>query len=332
MLRQRVKLLRGDHQHTIDPDFAKAFRDKVHLSEITPGEPDLEFLYELTGALDEWLEEIRSSADGRLSFPASYGSGRLGMDRGRYDASHTIDGKMFSSKMIQQIRSYEKVWMERYNRGENPYAVPVPTPTKELLAQIIRLCPITEKDSSKRNGPIQRHSVYSSDWLVKKLGYRFMTEKSRSNHQAIRLQNFDLTREISQADLSCSDQAWEGIRPTIQRIAAPKIPLCPVPELMRARCAVTARGPNEDVWMALMALPPQFLVPLLGYKDKYLDTDWRLRLMVTSPSLEQIEMLEKGWSLASQLLSCSKPKRYNRDVECPVTTTHSLSIAVQGPP
>jgi hypothetical protein len=65
--------------------------------------------------------------------------------------------------------------------------------------------------------------------------------------------------------------------------------------------------------MALMALPPQFLVPLLGYKDKYLDTDWRLRLMVTSPSLEQIEMLEKGWSLASQLLSCEKPKRYNRD-------------------
>lgn len=159
-----------------------------------------------------------------------------------------------------------------------------------------------------------------------------MTEKSRSNHQAIRLQNFDLMREISQADLGCSDQAWEGIRPTIQRIAAPKIPLCPVPELMRARCAVTAQGPNEDVWMALMALPPQFLVPLLGYKDKYLDTDWRLRLMVTSPSFEQIEMLEKGWSLSSQLLSCSKPKRYNRDVECPVTTTHSLSIAVQGPP
>jgi hypothetical protein len=29
--------------------------------------------------------------------------------------------------------------------------------------------------------------------------------------------------------------------------------------------------------------------------------------------LEQIEMLEKGWSLASQLLSCEKPKRYNRD-------------------
>jgi hypothetical protein len=201
MLRQRVKLLRGDHQHTIDPDFAKAFRGKVHLSEITPGEPDLEFLYELTGALDVWLEEMRSSADGRLSFPASYGSGRLGMDCGHYDASHTIDGKMFSSKMIQQIRLYKKVWMERYNQGENPYAVPVPTPTKELLVQIIRLCPITKEDSSKRNGLIQRHSVYSSDWLVKNLGYRFMTEKSRSNHQAIRLQNFDLTREISQADL-----------------------------------------------------------------------------------------------------------------------------------
>jgi hypothetical protein len=102
-------LLRGDHQHTIDPDFAKAFCDKVYLSEITPSELDLEFLYELIGALDEWLEEIQSSIDGQLSFPTSYGSGWLGMDHGRYNASHTIDGKMFSSKMIQQIRLYEKV-------------------------------------------------------------------------------------------------------------------------------------------------------------------------------------------------------------------------------
>jgi hypothetical protein len=90
--------------------------------------------------------------------------------------------------------------MERYNRGENPYAMPMPTPTKELLVWIIRLCPITEKDIhtfrdqslSKRNGPIQRHLVYSSDWLVKDLGYRSIIEKSRNNRQ-FRLDERDLT-------------------------------------------------------------------------------------------------------------------------------------------
>jgi len=67
---QRVKLLRGDNQHDIDPYFAEAFQDKFDLSNITGGDTDLDFLYELTGAMNEWLEEIRSSANGRLSHPA----------------------------------------------------------------------------------------------------------------------------------------------------------------------------------------------------------------------------------------------------------------------
>lgn len=324
-LRQRVKLIRGDNQYEIDPYFAEAFQDKSDLSNNTGGDTDLDFLYNLTGAINEWLEEIRSSANGRLTHPASYQLGRVGMDLGRYDASHTIDGNMFSSEVIQRIRSFEKAWMERYSRGEDPYTVPVPTLSKELLVHIIQRCPMIEKDiwvsvrksgdQSSQSRSLQRHSVHSPDWLTKHLGHRFMTKKLVLGHRAetiIHLKNFHLTREISQADLGCSDQAWEKIRPTNRKNAARKIPFGLMSTLMRARCAVTAQGPYEDVWLALMALPPQFLGPLLPYKDKYLDKNWRLKLMVTSPSLDQIKMLEQGWSLASQLSPLDR-SMYKRD-------------------
>lgn len=36
--------------------------------------------------------------------------------------------------------------MEQYDSGEDPSTLPVPTLTKELLVEIIRLCPIVEQD------------------------------------------------------------------------------------------------------------------------------------------------------------------------------------------
>ena len=193
-LRQRVKLIRGDNQYEIDPYFVEAFQDKFDLSNNTGGDTDLDFLYDLTGAINEWLEEIQGSANGRLSHPASYQLGRVSMDLGRYDASHTIDGNMLSSEVIQRIRSFEKAWMERYSRGEDPYTVPVPTLSKELLVHIIRRCPMIEKDiwvsvrksgdQSSQSRSLQRHSVHSPDWLAKHLGHRFMTKKLVLGHRA----------------------------------------------------------------------------------------------------------------------------------------------------
>lgn len=69
---------------------------------------------------------------------------------------------------------------------------------------------------------------------------------------------------------------------------------------------------HEDIYIALMPLPPEALVPLLEFEDEYLKPlkpVWRMKLGVAPPGQEQVEMLGKGWHIAKKLKKTPKYKQ-----------------------
>jgi hypothetical protein len=189
------------------------------------------FLPALTAAMGAWLGELEAAAVASEEDITRFGA----KPKFRVMAKDAIppDGKMLCAALVENIRKYEAEWRTAFDEGKDPDATPVPCVTKEMLACIIRQCPVVDGRLTQR---------YSSEWLLENVGSRFFLQKPKE--PSLHLVHTGLT----QADLNCTDQVWSSIQP----IAKPIRPFCspryfaPVPGLMRARHALHLLKPTTE--------------------------------------------------------------------------------------
>ena len=217
------------------------------------------------------------------------------------------DGKMVCAALVQQVCSYEEEWQRVFDRGDNdPDAVSVPCLTKEILVNIIRQCPVVETQSGQYGGGKDcRH--YCPTWLLDNVGARFFTIEglmrvSSAEVKHVRLRTHTIAGGITQADLGCINEAWSRVKPLSKqpptRLRSPPQYFAPVLSLMRARHAVTTRPgrTQDDIWVALKALPPKFTVFLTELRKKPSDLLWLEQMMTTVPRGEQKSLLVHDWN------------------------------------
>lgn len=291
MRRIRMRLLERAKLFRKDPDndlyFLHCHRDKLKRRKIP--ETDLNFLDQLIGALDSWLDEVEGEAK-EACLPSM---------NSRWLTNHPVvaDGEMVCATLVQQVRSYEAEWNEVFLRGDDPDAVSVPHLTKEILVNIIRRCPILESpQSATRKG----YKCYSPTWLLNNVGSRFFTPR---RGLMARLRHLELPRlsaiaaGITQADLGCTDEVWSHVKPKSRKTSC-NLPryFAPLPKLMRARHAITTHADpvDDDLMIALKALPPKFTVFLGDFRNKSSNLLWLQSMMITVPS--QARLL-KDWNL-----------------------------------
>ncbi|KAH7170428.1 hypothetical protein EDB81DRAFT_163880 [Dactylonectria macrodidyma] len=220
------------------------------------------------------------------------------------------DGRLLSAVLIEHIRRYEKSWITAYNQGSNVDTVLLPIMSKDMVAGIIRECPIVTSGTD-RPGKGLKSQNYSTAWLLRNVGGRFFHEGGvRKPAPELRLNPSIIAGNISQNDLGWSDQVWKSIRPIFsipksrkRRHSSSDIPppqyFAPCQDLMRAQLAfrgyASSGSIDEDVWLALMALPTRLLHEVARAEQGHTDPTWYASLGRSPPTARQAEFLTKGW-------------------------------------
>lgn len=142
---QRSTFLRGQEDHDLDNETLKKYQQKYEENKLAElGNSDLGSLDRLNAAMGKWLDELEKEKTTFSTWTRENGFRAENFDR-MDTASMPLDGKLVSRALLKQIHAYEKDWNQRYDRGEDPDQLAVPSLTKEILADIIKQCPALER-------------------------------------------------------------------------------------------------------------------------------------------------------------------------------------------
>jgi hypothetical protein len=95
------------------------------------GNSDLGSLDRLRTAMGKWLDELEKEKTTSSTWTRENGFRAENFDR-MDTGSMPLDGKLVSLALLKQIHAYEKDWNQRYDRGEDPVQLAVPSLTISL--------------------------------------------------------------------------------------------------------------------------------------------------------------------------------------------------------
>lgn len=83
--------------------------------------------------------------------------------------SAVFNGRKLCHVLIQNIRRYEVSWKEALDADKHPDSIPAPCLTKDILASVIRQCPIIQTGD---------RASYCHEWLLENVGNRFFAKRA----------------------------------------------------------------------------------------------------------------------------------------------------------
>lgn len=268
--------------------------------------PHVTFLNSLATAVKHWLREVEEkgkAVENEVDAQRLPGAFPL-------RDSAVFNGRKLCHVLIQNIRRYEVSWKEALDADKDLDSIPAPCLTKDILASVIRQCPIIQTGD---------RASYCHKWLLENVGNRFFAKRAhhgKNKTGILRLAHLGIRKD----DLGCTSEVWSLIQPGggCQKPLGSVQYFAPIPLLMRARNALGRWSVAEDrmkiqgrddIWLALNSLPPSFLTFITKKQPSF--ADQVLDLMIKKPSgADKVEFF-RDWNKAlsnSRLVLPGKPK------------------------
>lgn len=263
----------------------------------------LPFLRRLISALKAWLAKVKEEW---IACEANLKNHRTTSFSRR---CYPPEGKFVRAELGRQLQLYESEWRATYEQGGNPDLIPAPSFTKELLANIIRQCPVAAAPG--------RGKRYDAKWLLENVGTRFIHD---ADHDSLSSKSVLPQQGLTQDDLVCDDDVWRSLS-TGMGLGAfqPPCYFAPVPGLMRARqtlsefssvtTPITAGSTGvhtavhrDEIWQALLSLPTNFVTHL--YRQTPWNVDQVIFMMETRPYGKERDEFLRDWEQTLSQMEC----------------------------